>query len=319
LKKTFWSGPAILVTILVIWLYPKRPTEDVYYTIPAGASVLTVQNDLFKMGFESVYGVFFLRLLMTHQLKNIRAGEYLFEEGISPLDIFTKVTKGASIVHRLLIPEGLTSFQIVQLINKAPHLKGMLHDIPQEGSLFPTTLNYNKGQERTEIVGRLQKLMEQKLEELCNGFQHRHLSSPNDVLIMASIVERESRMSEERRKIAGVFLNRLEHGMRLQADPCVIYAATKGRTAGGYRLRKSDMSIDSPYNVYKYYGLPPTPICCPSEESIRAVMAPSPSDSLFFVVTGFGGHRFSKHYKEHCKNIRLWRQGCKIIPQIKSI
>lgn len=301
------------MTILVMRLYPKRPVEDVYYTIPQGTSILKVQNDLFKMGFESVYGVFFLRLLTTHQLKNIRAGEYLFEEGISPLDIFTKVTKGVSIVHRLSIPEGLTSFQIVQLINKAPYLKGIIHDIPQEGSLFPTTLNYSKGQERSEIVVRLQKMMAQKLEELCDGFAHRHLGTSNDVLIMASIVERESRISEERPKIAGVFLNRLERGMRLQADPCVIYAVTKGRTAGGYRLRKSDMRIDSPYNVYKYYGLPPTPICCPSAESIRAVIAPCASDSLFFVVTGFGGHRFSKYYKEHCKNIRLWRQGCKKI------
>lgn len=317
MKKFFWIASAIFLTVLVIWLYPKRPVEDVYYTIPQGASIFKVQNDLFKMGFESVYGVFSLRLLMTHQLKNIRAGEYLFEEGISPLDVFTKVTKGASIVHRLSVPEGLTSFQIVQLINKAPHLKGMIHDIPQEGSLFPTTLNYNKGQERAEIVARLQKLMTQKLEELCDGFEHRHLGTSNDVLIMASIVERESRVSTERPKIAGVFLNRLERGMRLQADPCIIYAVTKGRTAGGYRLRKSDMSVDSPYNVYKYYGLPPTPICCPSEESIRAVIEPCASDSLFFVVTGFGGHRFSKYYKEHCKNIRLWRQGCK--SKIKSI
>jgi UPF0755 protein len=311
LKKTIWPKVLIVFALLVIWLYPRKPTEDVYYTIPAGSSVLKVQNDLFKMGFEPVYGLFFLRLLTTHQLKNIRAGEYLFEEGISSLDIFTKVTKGASIVHRLLIPEGLTTFQIVQLINKTPHLKGMIHDIPQEGSLFPTTLNYNKGQERAEIVDRLQKLMAQKLEDLCEGFPHRELSTHNDVLIMASIVERESRVSEERPKIARVFLNRLERGMRLQADPCVIYAVTKGRTAGGYRLRKSDLNVDSPYNVYKYHGLPPTPICCPSEESIRAVIEPSASDSLFFVVTGFGGHRFSKYYKEHCKNIRLWRQGCK--------
>lgn len=302
-----------------MWLYPKKPTEDVYYTILPGASALTVQNDLFKMGFETVYGVFLLRLLITHQLKNIRAGEYLFEEGIAPLDVFTKITKGTSIIHRLLIPEGLTAFQIAQLINKAPHLKGMIHDIPQEGSLFPTTLNYNKGQERTEIMTRLQKMMTQKLEELCDGFQHQHLGTSNDVLIMASIVERESRVSEERPKIASVFLNRLERGMRLQADPCIIYAVTKGRTAGGYRLRKSDMNIDSPYNVYKYYGLPPTPICCPSEESIRAVIQPCASDSLFFVVTGFGGHRFSKYYKEHCKNIRLWRQKCKNTIKTKNV
>lgn len=294
-----------------MWFYPKKPSEDVYYTIPPGASVLKVQNDLFKMGFESLYGVFFLRLITTHQLKNIRAGEYLFEEGILPLDIFTKLTKGDSIVHRLLIPEGLTSFQIVQLINKTPYLKGVICDIPQEGSLFPTTLNYNKGQERAEIIVRLQKMMVQKLEELCEGFQHQQLGTPNDVLIMASIVERESRVSEERPKIAGVFLNRLGRGMRLQADPCVIYAVTKGRTAGGYRLRKSDLNVDSPYNVYKYSGLPPTPICCPSEESIRAVIQPCATDSLFFVVTGFGGHRFSNHYRGHLKNISLWRQGCR--------
>ena len=307
MKKFFWIIPAIFV----LWFYPKKPTEDVYYTIPPGISVLKVQNDLFKMGYEPVYGLFFLRLLTTHQLKKIRAGEYLLEEGISSLDIFTKLTKGTSIVHRLIIPEGLTTFQIVQLINKAPHLKGMIHDIPNEGSLFPTTLNYNKGQECTEIVTRLQKLMSQKLEELCSGFHHEHLGTAYDVLIMASIVERESHRSEERPKIAKVFLNRLERDMKLQADPCVIYATTKGRTAGGYRLRKSDLSIDSPYNVYKYYGLPPTPICCPSEESIRAVMQPCATDSLFFVVTGFGGHRFSKYYKDHCRNIQLWRQGCR--------
>ena len=295
-----------------MWLYPKRPTEPVYYTIPPGTSVLKVQNDLFKMGFESVYGTFFLRLLTTHQLTNIRAGEYLFEEGISALDIFTKLTKGDSIVHRLIIPEGLTSFQIVQLINKTPDLKGMIHTIPQEGSLFPTTLNYNKGQERAEIITRLQKMMQEKLEKLCNGFHHRHLGTTYDVLIMASIVERESSVSSERPKIASVFLNRLERGMKLQADPCVIYAVTKGRAAGGYHLRKPDMSIDSPYNVYKYHGLPPTPICCPGEESIRSVIKPScDSDSLFFVTTGSGNHRFSKHYREHLKNISLWRQRCK--------
>ena len=295
-----------------MWLYPKRPTEDVYYTISSGTSVLKVQNDLFKMGFEPEYGLLFLRLLITHQLACIRAGEYLLVEGLSSLDIFTKLTKGDSIVHRLIIPEGLTSFQIVQLINKTPDLKGTLHDIPQEGSLFPTTLNYNKGQERAEIITRLLKMMQQKLERLCEGFQHQHLGTMYDVLIMASIVERESRVSSERPKIASVFLNRLERGMKLQADPCIIYAVTKGRTAGGHHLRKGDMSIDSPYNVYKYHGLPPTPICCPSEESIRSVINPAcDSASLFFVTTGFGGHRFSKHYREHLKNINLWRQRCK--------
>jgi len=308
LKKFFW----IIPVIVLVWLYPRRPTEDVYYRIPAGTSVLKIQNDLFRMGFEPIYGTFLVRLLTTHQLKNVRFGEYLFEEGISSLDIFTKVTKGNSIVHRLSIPEGLTSFQIIQLINKTPYLKGTIHDIPQEGSLFPTTLNYDKGQERSEIVARLQKIMAQKLEELCSEFKHKHLETAHDILIMASIIERESHITHERPKIASVFLNRLERGMKLQADPCIIYAITKGRTAGGCRLRKSDLHIDSPYNVYKYHGLPPTPICCPGEESIRAVIKPSrDSDSLFFVVTGFGDHRFSKHYKEHVKNINLWKQKCK--------
>ncbi len=248
---------------------------------------------------------------MTGKRSHICAGEYLLPAGISPIDIFIKFTKGDSIVHRLTIPEGLTVFQIVQLINKAPHLKGVLTIIPQEGSLFPTTLNYNKGQERSEIVTRLQKLMIEKLEELCTKQKNPQLQTPHDVLVMASIVERESKLSNERPIIAGVFLNRLEKGMKLQADPCIIYAITKGRVAGGYRLRKVDMMIDSPYNCYKYCGLPPTPICCPSEESIKAVLEPQKSDSLYFVTTGFGNHRFSKHYKVHRQNISLWRKKCK--------
>jgi len=154
----------ITLLIIITIIYPKQPTEDVYYNIPPGTSVIKIQNDLFKLGLEPFYGMFLLRLTMSNQLKNIKAGEYHFPTGISSVDLTQKLTNGYSITYKIFIPEGLTTYQIVQIINKAPFLKGRISEIPNEGSIFPTTISYTKGLDREKIITRLKKIMSEKLQ-----------------------------------------------------------------------------------------------------------------------------------------------------------
>jgi UPF0755 protein len=186
---------------------------------------------------------------------------------------------------------------------------------PQEGSVFPNTYFYIKGEDRQTVLERMQSEMDLILETAwrLHGQNNPQLTTPQEVMILASIVEKETGKVDERPKVAGLFLNRLRQGMRLQSDPTVIYGIVRGRpeTGGegplGRRITRRDLEFDSPYNTYLYAGLPPTPICNPGKASIEAVLNPERHSYIYMVADGTGGHAFAETLREHNANVAKWR------------
>ena len=222
---------------------------------------------------------------------------------------------GNVISRRFTVPEGLTSYEVVNIVNTIDSLEGEITTIPPEGSLLPGTWDYRRGQSRQAVLKRMQESMNQTLDALwANRSDNLPFQTKTELLTLASIIEKETGKSEERSIVAGVFINRLRKKMLLQTDPTVIYALTKGRPQNdgkgplGRRLLRKDLSYDSPYNTYVYSGLPPGPIANPGHASIAAALNPTEHDYLFFVADGTGGHAFARTLAEHNRNVARWRQ-----------
>jgi UPF0755 protein len=241
----------------------------------------------------------------------LKAGEYEFPAAARAFDVMDLIASGKTVKHRLTIREGLTSAEIVALLRDAPFLTGNTGPVPAEGELLPETYVYSRGDTRESLIERMEQAMQ---EALAAAWADRGpdlpLLSPHDALTLASIVEKESSRDEERTHIAAVFLNRLRMGMRLQADPTVLYALSGGGTTRLDRpLAHADLSIDSPYNTYAVKGLPPGPICNPGKASLRDALRPERSDDLYFVADGTGGHVFAKTLAEHYRNVAAYTHG----------
>ena len=244
----------------------------------------------------------------------LQAGEYQFPAHINLAGALRMVADGRVYRRAVTIPEGLTSFEIVQIINGTDGMTGTITDIPPEGSLLPDTYDFTGGMDRAQMIKRMQGSMHTVLND---AWAKRDTTLPlkdlNDAVTLASIVEKETGVASERARIAGVFINRLRQGMMLQTDPTVIYAITKGRPQSGgqgpigRRLLKTDLEIDSPYNTYKYGGLPPGPIANPGKAAILATLRPETHDFLYFVADGTGGHAFAKTLNDHNQNAASWR------------
>ncbi len=210
------------------------------------------------------------------------------------------------------IPEGLTAPQVVALLAAAEGLDGEPPPLDKigEGTLLPETYQYVRGDRRVDIVGRMRKAMAETLDELWRkrSADASPLATPRDAVILASIVERETALSEERPRIAAVFLNRLRRGMRLQSDPTVVYGLSNGTGTIGRPLTRADLAVDHPYNTYIHGGLPPGPIANPGRDSLAAVLQPAKSKDLYFVADGTGGHAFARTLDEHNRNVARWRR-----------
>lgn len=246
----------------------------------------------------------------------LKAGEYDIEPGMSTKEVITALQTGRIIQYQITIPECVTSFEVMNILNGIDGLEGHIAHPPPEGTIYPNTYNYIRGENREEILLRMQKDMDMMLEAAWRLRKGENLpfSAPHDALILASIVEKESGNPLERPKVAGLFINRLKTDMRLQSDPTVIYGIVDGRpeTGGvgplGRRLLKADLEFDSPYNTYLYGGLPPSPICNPGKASIEAVLNPEAHDYVYMVADGTGGHTFATTLREHNANVAKWRQ-----------
>ncbi len=241
----------------------------------------------------------------------LKAGEYEFPAGASAIQALDILVSGKTVRHRLTIPEGLTSAEIVALVRAAPGLEGDPGPVPAEGVLLPDTYLYSYGDNRRELVARMRRGMAHVLAQLWSERRSDlPLASPGDVATLASIVEKETAHEEERAHIAGVFINRLRLGMRLQADPTVLFAL---RQAGGDKLERplnhADLAIDSPYNTYLDKGLPPGPIDNPGRAALRAAVRPERTEDLYFVADGSGGHVFAKTLAEQTRTSRQSRHG----------
>jgi UPF0755 protein len=255
------------------------------------------------------YG-FLIKGYIDGKLKSLKAGEYLIPVGCSVEDVIQKIANGDVIHRAITIPEGLTVKEIIKKLKEISILSEEIVDEFPEGSLFPATYPYHRGESRNAILKRMKTTMDQVLDELWQEYgDNAHYSSKEEALIMASLIEKESSIKRtEQPHIAAVFINRLKSNMPLQCDPTVIYAITEGETALGRELSLKDLKCQSPYNTYLQKGLPPSPIACPGKSAIKAALVPAKSQDLFFVADGTGGHRFAQTLKDHNQNVAYWRQ-----------
>ena len=252
--------------------------------------------------------IFRAGVLINRKAAMLKAGEYAIPSGASPSQIMNILVEGKSIVYKLTLAEGVTSAAAVELVRNHPALVGDVTEIPPEGSLLPETYLFNRGTARADIIKKMRDDHNRVLDALWAGrAPNLPLASKEEAVILASIVEKETGLAEERPRVAAVFVNRLRKGMKLQSDPTIIYGLTKGVPLGR-GIRQSELTQATPYNTYVIPGLPPTPIANPGKASIAAVLNPAQTEDLFFVADGTGGHVFAATIAEHEKNVQKWRQ-----------
>ncbi len=237
----------------------------------------------------------------------LRAGEFLFPAGASLRDVLTVLRTARPVQHRLTIPEGLTAAAIAILLERTETLAGDAV-VPAEGTVLPDTYLHERGTSRAAVLERATKAMERALAEAwASRAEGLPLATPQDMLVLASIVERETGRADERARVAQVFVNRLRRGMRLQSDPTVVYAASGGAGVLDRPISRADLDTQHPYNTYRIPALPPGPIASPGVASLQAVAHPASGEELFFVADGTGGHAFARTLEEHNRNVARWR------------
>ncbi|WP_170599490.1 endolytic transglycosylase MltG [Ruegeria arenilitoris] len=224
-------------------------------------------------------------------------------------EVYQEKRNQADTRYRVSLAEGVTSWQVVEGLKAVDALTGEVSEIPPEGMLAPDSYEISPGDERTALLQRMQDRQQERIARVWETRQDGlPLSSPEEMLILASIIEKETGIPEERGQVASVFVNRLKQGMKLQTDPTVIYGVTKGQGTLGRGLRRSELRRNTPWNTYLIDGLPPTPIANPGLASLQAAVAPDETDFVFFVADGTGGHAFAKTLQEHNRNVAKWRE-----------
>ena len=289
--------------------------ESRLVSIKRGMGLNQIASYLEDEGAISNRFIFIIGAQIYGTATGLKAGEYELEPQISAQKIAQKLRDHEAFARRVTIREGLTSFEIVRLLNGVEELSGEITEIPPEGSLLPNTYDYQLNEPRNDILKRMSKAMSKTLNIAWeNRVNDLPFKTKEEALVLASIIEKETAVARERRKVAGVFINRLKRGMLLQTDPTVIYAITKGEHKNngkgplGRRLLRKDLQYDSPYNTYKYAGLPPGPIANPGKASIEAALNPETHDYIYFVADGTGGHAFGRTLAEHNANVAKWRK-----------
>lgn len=292
-----WDAPGLPAPAgnqTVVLIAPHSRTHDI--------TTLLEQKGVVKYGL-----LFELDLRMKGLASQIKAGEYAIPSRASMKRIADILVSGKSIQHKLTAAEGLTSDMIWKLVKADPVLVGDAGPMPPEGTLLPETYLFTRGEARAHLLARMHAA---QIKMVTAAWDSRAADLPiktkEEALILASLVEKETSLPEERRHIASVFLNRLKMGMKLQTDPTIIYGITKGYPLGR-GIRQSEIAAATPYNTYVIAGLPPTPICNPGKDSIAAVLKPEQTDDLFFVANGQGGHVFSDTMAAHLRNVAAWR------------
>ncbi len=288
------------------------------YLVPPGASMsqvldLLTQGGASTCGREVNYRIgvltaeVILRELDPATNRYIEVVKFRPEEDAVPQEYVDAAADG-DLRWQITLAEGVTSWQVVESLKRADFLEGTIAAVPPEGSLAPEGYVVARGSSRVELLEAMQARQTQILAELWQTrAEDLPYDTPEEALIMASIVEKETGVPEERPQVASVFINRLRQGMKLQTDPTVIYGVTNGEGALGRGLRQSELRRETPYNTYVIEGLPPTPIANPGRLSIAAALNPDTTDYLFFVADGTGGHAFARTLAEHNENVVRWR------------
>ena len=319
---------ALLIPLLAVaaWCvyYPFGPlslkSSPVSFTINTGSSLRSVSQQMVQAGVLDAALPFEVLTRLLGDPKNVKAGNYEIESGVTPLELMEKLTRGDYNALAITFVEGWTFRQLRKVLNEHPALKHDTRDLSEaeilqrlglqqesaEGLFFPDTYHFSQGVPDLNILRRSSQLMQKHLTAEWEGRPPNYpLTTPYEALILASIVEKETGKTVERSLISAVFLNRLKAGMRLQTDPTVIYGL--GELFDG-NLRKQDLVTDHPYNTYTRGGMPPTPIAMPGLASIRAALHPAPTDALYFVAKGDGSSHFSRSYEEHDRAVTKYQR-----------
>jgi UPF0755 protein len=279
--------------------------KDTSFTIPAGASVSSVAAKLESEGLISSAKGFTLQARIFGSDAPIQAGEFLLKPGMSQGDILDAFQSGDVIRRFVTIPEGMPSILVWERVMAEELLSGEVA-VPPEGSILPDTYAFERGQTRASLVKQMQAAMDKALaEEWAKRRPGIAVDTMREALTLASIVEKETGKPEERRMVAGLYSNRVRTGMKLQADPTIIYPITKGKPLGR-RIRQSEIAAVNGYNTYTKVGLPDGPITNPGRDSIAAVLNPEHTSALFMVADGTGGHWFADTLAEHNANVAKW-------------
>jgi UPF0755 protein len=287
---------------------PGPLPEDKVVNIPRGLGIRDIASLLQREGVINDTYVFIGGVLVMRARGGLKHGEYKFTKHASLADVVDTIVDGKVVQHTLTLAEGLTSEQIVERLLEDKALTGQIKEIPPEGSLLPETYNFTRGMTREQMIKRMQEAEQHVVKEI---WEHRApglpLKTPQDLVTLASIVEKETGRPDERSRVAAVFINRLKNKMKLQSDPTIIYGLMGGKGSLGRPIKKSEIEQPTPYNTYVIDGLPPGPITNPGKASLEAVANPARTKDLYFVADGNGGHLFAETYEQHQKNVAKLR------------
>ena len=288
------------------WYGPGPLQHEVPFVVSDGAGMVTVAQELETEGAVASAATFRARARLLGHSGGLKAGEFMIPAHASGAQVLAILQGTEGVMRRLFtVPEGMPSVMVYEKLMAQPMLTGKA-DVPAEGSILPNSYDYQRGEARALIVARMQKAMTQALAELWAKRSPRTVAkTPQEAVILASIVEKETGKPSERRMVAGLYSNRLRLGMKLQADPTIIYPITQGRPLGR-RIRESEIHAVNDYNTYSMVGLPKAPITNPSRASIAAVLDPADTRALYMVADGSKGHAFADTLEQHNANVAKW-------------
>jgi UPF0755 protein len=311
---TFLLVFAAIAVFGILWLeraveQPGPLADEKIVLIPKNTGTAEITELLTREGVIDQPRLFELYAYLNRKKGQLRAGEYLFKAHTNVEDAISTLIQGKSILHSFTAPEGLTSEQIVQRLRENDVLVGDINDVPREGTLLPDTYKFDRGTTRQQLLNMMQSAGRQALAQVwASRAPDVAIKTPQELIILASIVEKETGKAEERPRVAGVYLNRLARRMKLQSDPTIVYGIVGGKGTLGRGILRSEIERATPYNTYVIEGLPPGPIANPGRAALEAVANPTKTKDLYFVADGTGGHTFAETYDQHQRNVLRWRQ-----------
>ena len=285
---------------------PESTMKDIVDVITRGGASTCGTEIVYRIGVTRVS----VQVRELDPATNRFAELATFTPGVDEIpEVYGKMRDTADVRFRIAVAEGVTSWQVVNAISSMDIMDGTVAAVPPEGSLAPDSYEVRKGDDRSALLARMSSAQETLLAAAWEArADDLPIESPEELLILASLIEKETGVSDERRQVSSVFVNRINQGMRLQTDPTVIYGITRGEGVLGRGLRRSELRAETPYNTYVINGLPPTPIANPGRASLMAAAQPDETPYIFFVADGTGGHAFAVTLAEHNRNVAVWRQ-----------
>jgi UPF0755 protein len=288
---------------------PGPLQDEKVVNIPARAGMADIADTLQREGvIDNNRWAFIGAVIALKARSELKPGEYAFQKNASLRSVIATMVDGKVVQHSVTIPEGLTSEQIVARLSDNDIFAGSINEIPREGTLLPETYKFPRGTTRDQVIGRMQQAQKRLVAEV---WEHRNpdlpVKTPEQLVTLASIIEKETGKADERSRVAAVYVNRLRQKMKLQSDPTIIYGLVGGKGTLGRPIKRSEITQPSPYNTYVVDGLPPGPIANPGRASLEAAANPARTRDLFFVADGTGGHSFTETYDQHQKNVAKLR------------